>query len=75
LAVQQRRKNVTRGLPVIERAGEHHRPEWRADLTMLHNFERFVATSFHRGFILSDRPGIGILTIHEMRVLAELHAR
>src|SRR4051812_32277342 len=58
-------------LAIAQRTGEQHRPERFAVLPILEDLDRIVAPLVDGGLVLPNCISVGLLAIHEMRVLPE----
>src|SRR4051794_14027989 len=56
-------------LAIAQRTGEQHRPEWFAVLPILEDLGRIVAPLVDGGLVLPNCISVGLLAVHEMRVL------
>src|SRR3954453_3307285 len=56
---------------VVQGTGEQHRPERFALLPILEDLDRIVAPLVDGGLVLPTCISVGLLAVHEMRVLPE----
>src|SRR3954451_14085625 len=58
-------------LAVVQGTGEQHRPERFAVLAILEDLDRMVPPLVDGGLVLPNCISVGLLAVHEMRVLPE----
>src|SRR3954454_24443304 len=56
---------------VVQGTGKQHRPERFAVLPILEDLDRIIAPLVDGGFVLPNCISVGLLAVHEMRVLPE----
>src|SRR5215213_4629493 len=58
-------------LPVVERAGEQHGSKRSAVFAVLQDLQGLIPACADRSLILLNSRGVGVLPVHEMRILPE----